>query len=235
MEYLWLKENKKVRYNVNYNMQKDRLIGEGLEGKVYLIKGYAVKFYKPFCTKARLNKNDALYLSNITTKRILTPNDILLNKKRKIEGYKTQYIDDLGLDNLLYLNKDNLKEELNLLKDDVILFCDNCILLDDLSVDNVSFHNGIYLTDPGSYKKVDNFDEIVTYALNMERIAEFLLSQILYVSVCNLTNDRKKYKVLKENILSGYKESMYPNLLEYLVDDIKEENLGEYIKVKTKH
>ena len=121
-----------------------------------------------------------------------------------------------------------------MLEDDAILLSDNRILLDDLSIDNISFHNGIYVTDPGSYKKVDSYDEIVTCALNMERIDEFLLSQILYVSTCHLTNDRRYYKVLKENILRSYKDTKYTNLLEFLIDDIKEENLSEYIKVKIK-
>lgn len=235
MEYSWLKEHKKLRYNGNYNMHKDRLIGDGNEGKVYLIKGYAVKFYKPFCKKVRLNKKNAIYLSNLSTKRILTPDDILLNKKREIEGYKTQYVDNLGITNLLYLNKDNLKKELSLLEEDVTVFSDNLVLLDDLSFENASFHNGIYLIDPGSYKFDSSYDKVICYALNMERMDEFLLSQILFVGTCDLTNNRKKYRILKEKILNNYKEKTYPNLLEYLIDDIKEENLGEYIKVKTKN
>lgn len=231
MEYLV--GNKRVRYNP-YNMKKDIKIGEGNEGIIYHIKDKAIKFYKPYCKKVRLTKEDAIFLSTIHTKRILTPDDILLNKRRQIEGYYTKYIEDLGINNLLDLVKDILKEELSILKEDVILLSNNLVMLDDLLLENISFHNGVYVVDPGSYGRLKRSDSLVAYALNIEIINNFLISQLLSTATYHLTNDRKISRQVTQSIFNDYKEKEYPDLIEYLIDDVKEENLKEYIKIKSR-
>lgn len=229
----YLVGNKKVRYNP-YHMKKDIKISEGNEGIVYKIDDKAVKFYHTYCRKVRLSKEDAIFLSNIDTKRILTPDNVLLNKRRQIEGYYTKYIEDLGIDNLLNLVKDILKEELSILKEDIILLSDNLVLLDDVLLENISFHNGIYVVDPGSYSRLERSDSLAAYTLNIEVINEFLIMQLLSTATYHLTNDRKIAHQVTQSIFHDYQEKEYPDLIEYLLDDVKEENLHEYIKIKSR-
>jgi len=233
MEYLV--ENKRVRYNP-YNMKKDRYLGEGMEGTVFEIDGYAIKFYKPICNKIRLNKEEVLFLSNIKTKRILTPlkEKILLNKRRELMGYGTEYIEDLGLDNLLELPSDSLKEELQIIKDDVSILSNNSVLVSDFCLLNLSFNNGIYVIDPGSFTPSKTLDPLNAYTLNIQEVNEFLILALLSEIVYYLTNSRMKSRKIKKKILYDYYEKQkYPDLIEYLTDDIKSENLKDYVMVKT--
>lgn len=231
MEYLV--GNKKVRYNP-YNMKKDKCLGKGKEGSVYQIGTSAVKFYHPFCSKLRLNKEEVIFLSKINTKRILTPekDKILLNKRRKLEGYGTKYIENLGLDNILELDSELLKDELNLIKEDVDLLSDNSVILADFIIENISFNNGIYIVDPGSFHPSKTIEPLTAYALNIEEVNEFLILQLLSTLTYYLTNKKEISRKVTQSIFHDYKEQSYPDLIEYLTDDIKEENLKEYIKIK---
>lgn len=230
MEYLV--GNKRVRYNP-YNMKKDLQIGEGNEGKIYKVKNKAIKFYKPYCKKTRLTKEDSIFLSTIDTKRILTPDDILLSKRREIKGYSTEYIKDLGIENLLNLVVELLKEELNILKEDVTLLSKNLVLLEDIILENIVFNNGIYVIDPGSFSRLKRSDSLIAYVQNIEIINEFLIMELISTATYHLTNERKISRKVTQSIFHDYKEKEYPDLIEYLIDDIKEENLKEYIKTKT--
>lgn len=251
MEYRLIKEDKKVRYNGNYHMKRDKLIGSGEECDAYLIKGRVVKFYKPSCDKERLTKEEALYLSNINTKRILTPSDVLTDKKRKIMGYVMNfYVENLGIDNLLHLNKTVLKEELQLLKKDIVILSKKRIILYDLLIENIAFNNGIYFYDPGSFQFM-NFSDLlenvksfhmglfsciskgesidkIHYFINIERINNCLLMQI-FTKAVNEVDSTIDVIALNNKILDEFREKKYPDLLEYFTEEIEEENLEEFI------
>lgn len=229
MEYLV--GDKKVRYNP-YHMKKDIKLGEGKEGEVYLVKDKAIKFYKPYCQKKRLTKEEVVFLSAILTKRILMPADIILNKRRQLEGYSTLYIENLGLSNLLELQSSILKEEFSILKEDVVLLSDYLVLLEDLLLENISFHQGIYVVDPGSFT-FSELDVAEVYGLNMEVVNEFLILQLLATAAFYLTKKRELSRKVTQSIFHDYQVKEYPDLIEYLIDDIQEENLKEYIKVKS--
>ncbi len=229
MEYLV--GDKKVRYNP-YHMKKDIKLGEGKEGEVYLVKDKAVKFYKPYCQKRRLTKEEALFLSAISTKRVLMPMDILLNKRRQLKGYSTIYIENLGLGNLLELRSSILKEEFSILKEDIVLLSDSLVLLEDFMLENISFHQGIYVIDPGSFT-LSEVDSTAVYGLNMEVVNEFLILELLAAATFHLTKKRELSQKVTQGIFHDYQEKEYSDLIEYLIDDIQEENLKEYIKVKS--
>lgn len=228
----YLQENKKVRYP--HPMKKSCLLGEGKEGEVYHVKEEAIKFYKPVCTtKIRLDKETAIFLSKINTKRILTPNHILLNKRRVLQGYSTTYVENLGLESLLELEIEKLKEELTLLKEDLTLLSDYSILLGDLGLDNTSFYHGIYLFDPGSYQRLTDLDPNQIYGMNMDQMNEYLLSEILFQINYRQTNNLDDSRQFLKNIFHDYiVKEIFPDFIEYLKEDIKEENILMYIKKK---
>lgn len=229
----YLVNNKKVRYNP-FNMKKDYFLGSGDEAEVYKIGDSAYKFYKKHCPKKRLNKEEAFYLKDIDTKRILMPKDILLSKKRVLCGYSTKYIEDLGVEDLLNLDKDNLKEELMILKEDLINISNKQVILGDLNYRNTAFNKGIYLVDPGSYQYLEEFDEVRSQALNIESLNEYLVASILTNGSYHLIKDRSKSSRFVIDIFHDYKEKMYPDMVEYLTENIKEDSLIDFITCRCK-
>ena len=148
---LFYEDGKKIRYNP-YNMKRDSLCGSGMESDAYKINDKVVKFYKRYCKKIRMDKKTCNALSQISTKRILMPKTSLLDKKRNIQGYTMEYIEDIGKDSFFKLTKENLKEEIEKLEEDIIQLSDNAVEIRDiLEESNTVFHNGVYLIDPGSY------------------------------------------------------------------------------------
>lgn len=215
---------KKERYNP-YHMKKDKKLPEGKEVEAYVVGDQVVKFYKPYCNKARLSKEDIEILKHIPTKRILLPNSSMLDKKRKIRGYKMDYIEDLGEDTFLDLAKDRRKEEMQYLKEDVEILSDSGVILVDLHKFNTVYHNGIYLIDPGSYtfikrESLEEKDRIQCYGMNIDRINEYLISTLSRFSLVKHTNiERSFYDSGSENMmdylfereedtLRGYVDSM---------------------------
>lgn len=89
------------------------------------------------------------------------------------------------------------------------------------------------MIDPGSFSRLKRSDSLIAYAQNIEIINEFLIMELISTATYHLTNERKISRKVTQSIFHDYKEKEYPDLIEYLIDDIKEENLKEYIKTKT--
>lgn len=214
-------DGKKERYNP-YNMKKDKKIGEGQEVDAYVVGNQVVKFYKPYCKKTRLTSKDVERLRKVSTKRILLPTASMLDKKGNLRGYKMDYIENLGEESFLLLPKEKRKEELKELKDDVLNLSDNGIILEDLHQLNTVYNNGIYFIDPGSYKFVKDDtptenDKIQCYGINIDRINEFLISNLSHFSLVKHTN-----------ITNSYLKSGKDNMMDYLFER-EEDTLKDYI------
>ena len=102
---LFYEDGKKVRYNP-YDMKRDPSCGAGTEVEAYKVNDKVVKFYKRNCKKIRMDKKTCNALSKIDTKRILMPETSLLDKKRNIQGYTMEYIEDIGKDSFFKLPKE---------------------------------------------------------------------------------------------------------------------------------
>ena len=83
-------DEKKYEYD-NEEMSMRLLSTEGTEGNVYHIGDRAVKIYRPFCLKNRLDENTVDYLKTIETKRILLPREKVTDKNGMFCGYTTEY------------------------------------------------------------------------------------------------------------------------------------------------
>ena len=138
----------------------------------------------------------------------------------------------MGLGNLLELRSSILKEEFSILKEDIVLLSDSLVLLEDFMLENISFHQGIYVIDPGSFT-LSEVDSTAVYGLNMEVVNEFLILELLAAATFHLTKKRELSQKVTQGIFHDCQEKEYSDLIEYLIDDIQEENLKEYIKVKS--
>ncbi len=227
MEYYSFNEGKKVDYNIDLENNK---IGEGYEGKIYLVDNKAIKIYKSYCNKERLDKEEGIYLSKIYTKRILTPNDVLGDENYHIKGFVSTYIENLGIENILNISSYTLKEELDILKEDIVLLSEYSVVLYDLLLKNAVFNNGIYLVDYGSFQIFRENKNV--YKLNIERLNNFILFQFLGAVNYYLTANIISNGILFNNILDDFVINGYSDLIEYLKEDIKEDNLKKYLLKK---
>lgn len=222
---------KKERYNP-YNMKKDKFLGEGMEAKVYKIDDKAVKFFKQYTgKKIILTKDSVEKMKNIYTKRILLPTDALLDKKHNLRGYKMDYIEDLGEDSYFDLDKEKLREENELLREDIELLSDNKVLIEDLIKENTSYHNGIYLIDPGSYQFDSILDANQVYGINMDLINHYLLFEVIrnyHLEKHRKFNNYASYDFSRE-INKEYNRSGKNDVIEFL-SDIEEDNLKDFIE-----
>lgn len=226
---------KKVRYNP-YNMKKDRLLGDGMEVEAYQVGDKAVKFFKRYPGKAiLLTKSSMEKMKKINTKRILLPIDALLDKRHNLRGYEMNYVEDLGINNYFSLNKDRLREENELLKKDIEILSDNNLLLEDLLFKNTVYNNGLYLIDPGSYQFDFSLDANQVYGINIERINEYLIFDILknyYLVNHNKFGNHINYTFGKE-LYKEYNKSSNKDVLEFL-SNIEENTLEDFVKIRIK-
>lgn len=146
----------------------------------------------------------------------------MLDKKRNLRGYKMDYVENLGEDSFLLLPSEKRKEELKKLKEDVLNLSDNGVILEDLHQLNTVYNNEIYFIDPGSYKFVKDDtptenDKIQCYGINIDRINEFLISNLSHFSLVKHTN-----------ITNSYLKSGKDNMMDYLFER-EEDTLKDYI------
>lgn len=224
--------NKKIRLNP-YDMKCFKSLGSGSTADVYLINGDAYKLYRPYCSiKESITKEKVNYFKNIPTKRIILSKESILDKKRNFYGYISKYIEDLGYDNLLNLDRASLINELKILRDDFILLGDNRVLVSDSNLENTVFNNGCYLVDCGKYLTGEEtgYDANISIGYNLEEFSFYFVYQVMgrwliKNKYCNeLKNLKRQYLSLNEN----------DSVIDYLEDDMVEENLGEYLKRKVR-
>lgn len=222
--------SKKEIYNP-YHMKKDKPLGEGLEATVYQIDDKAVKFFKRYPGKKILLTKDSIEkMKKIHTKRILLPTDALLDKKHNLRGYKMDYVENLGKNSYFNLNKDRLKEENELLREDIELLSDNKILIEDLISENTVYHNGIYLIDPGSYEFDSSKDKNQAYGINIDSINHYLIYEVIrsyHLVKHSGFNNYASYDFSRE-INKEYNRSGKNDVIEFL-SDIEEDNLKDFV------
>lgn len=222
---------KKVRYNP-YNMKRDKSLGDGYEVDAYQIKDKAVKFFLRYPKKKIIiTKESVEKMKKIKTKRILLPADALLDKKHNIRGYQMDYIENLGIDSYFDLEKDKLKEEYDLLREDIETLSNNKILLGDLNHENTVYHNGLYLIDPGGYHIDSSIDENQTYGINIDLFDEYLIYEVIRNYCLVKYNNFSKYESYSfcRGVNKEYNNSGKADFLEFL-SETKDNTLGEFVE-----
>ena len=207
----------KDKYSYSDEQLSNQMLNYGDEADVYRIKGQAVKIYKQFCPKTRLDERTVEYLKTIDTKRLLLPRKTVYDEFNKFNGYTTKLITEGSKSLIGKLKMSKMISEMKLLTEDVEVLSELGITIDDLDYRDVLYgdENGIYYCDPGSFtiEKYMTPKEIKIF--NKEKLHDLLIDEIL-TPTCNLTK-KQKYN-LKSMTLSG----------DYLSDLFSYEDYKEY-------
>ena len=222
--------NKTFKYD-GYTLRKGiktfKKQGEGLESIVFKIDDETVlKVYKDSNEKAKLNTSMIKELSQIDTKRIVLPNNIIIDEEGETKGYSMDYIEDSETSIIDYPKK-QLIDELNLLKGDLIELGEKKVEIGDLRQENtISNESSFYLIDCGDYLKRKKDTTKVNYFFFFN---EYLINDILIDIIYEESTDLKKGL----NFLKGIKMYLLDDTYigDYLKEEMQEqETLNEYVK-----
>lgn len=199
-------------------------LGDGCEAAVYRYdKNIAIKIYKNNGFKRKLDEETALGLMKLKTKRILLPEEIIYNENNEMIGYKKKYKENYN-HALKYINGLNLYNEILILKEDAYTLASNDYIISDLHRDNMIYDGSIYLTDPGSYEKIEN-PKLNKFLYNQESLNELIIDDIIGFELEQFLS-KKKAKTITDDL---HKKS------EFIGDVIKDElvkskNLRSYTR-----
>lgn len=192
------------------------LSDQGSEFAAYKYLDSVIKIYKKNYQLSRLSLEELNILKNISTQRILLPTSTLWNSNHELIGYKMPFIGGkkcLECDSL-----DTFFEELEVLKQDLDLLCDNFIILRDINPSNTIYNGHIYLIDPGNYL-INELDKIIFHT----NIANPLIVEQLNKII--MEGDYNKVKILtdslsleeKQNILKSWNYNKINKLIDMLL------------------
>ena len=208
----------KKKYNLTDEELQKSFISSGYESQVYKFGNLVFKIYKEICLKYRLNEENVKYLSNIPTKRILLPKDVIYDENYEFYGYTMKYIKPDEKEDIKDLKLDTLKKELSIIKKDLLILKDNNVFIDDISDSNFIFNKGFYFIDSGSYEVNKKRSKEYIEIINREIMNDFIIKNILFRNY-NITYEQKR------------KLFEYFSLDEY-VDEILEKEKNNKIKIK---
>ena len=136
----------------------ESLSDQGSEFLVYKYLDSVIKIYKDDYELSHLSLEELNILKKILTQRILLPTDTLWNSNHELIGYKMPFID--GKKSIECDSLDAFFDELEILKQDLDLLCDNNIILRDINLSNTKYNGHIYLIDSGNYL-INELDKII--------------------------------------------------------------------------
>lgn len=198
-------------------------INEGTEGIIYKYKKDALKVYKDFSVKSRLDEDTAKEFTLINTNRILLPRKLLYNISSKFIGYSTMFLDNYSHKYISNMKMNKFIDEISLMCVDSDNLASKHIDIEDLNSDNMIYDGNIYICDPGSYKirKSDSVESVTKH--NRQIIKEFLVDSILKQSV-------KLNKIQKKNLDNHFltDDCLLEDIL--LEEATNDETVGSYVK-----
>jgi len=175
------------------------LSNRGSEFTVYKYLDSVIKIYKKDYKLSHLSLEELNTLKNILTQRILLPTGTLWNSNHELIGYKMPYIaneKDIGCTSLCDFFK-----ELEILKQDLELLCNNLIILRDINLSNTIYNGHIYLIDSGNYL-IDELDKII-FNIN---ISDLLIAEKLNRIITD--GNYSKVKILTDSLSLEEKKSL---------------------------
>lgn len=209
----------------------DLYIGEGKEAVVYYYSDreenadYALKLYRQFSGKDRLDFNTAKGLSEIDTKRILLPRKLVYDENKKFIGYVTDFIEDYSIDCITHSSAKDLVREISYIYDDIDILSMHKVSVDDMILMNMLYDGRIILNDPGSYRFVMGNSRFLRDE-NLDLTNDFFKSLI-----CRVVKLSKREK----NNLDRYFEKSDERFSDLIKCDVKEdESVKTFFKRITK-
>lgn len=179
------------------NMEEDELdklyLNEGSEGVIYRLGSEVLKVYKDNPLIDKLSKESIDDLKTLNLKRILVPNESLLDENGNTIGYSSKYLEEDSFEKIFSMDASLIKNEIYLLIDDIRTLSRHGYEIDDLHLCNlIVSNNKIYFIDPGAFHKTkDEFDEL--YRINRYKFDNFIVND-LFASSLSKKNRKKLEK-----------------------------------------
>lgn len=157
---------------------------EGSEAIIYRFfdrevgKVFALKIYKDFCGKDRLDEATTKKLMSIVTKRFLLPEDVIYDASGKFIGYVMDYCKMYSVKNLPLMKMDWFLKELDFIFDDVFKLSSENVDIDDLHFGNTIYSDGIYIADPGSF--IIDKDSRYVLSNNKMTVNRYILEELVF-------------------------------------------------------
>ena len=214
-------------YNYSEEQLNVQFLNHGYEADVYRIGNQAVKIYKPYCPKRRLDEQTVEEFKQYETERFLLPRETVYNEKHDFNGYVTKLIDIGSKDNIRRMKMHLFLDEIKLLTNDTKLLTKRGVTIYDLRLTDVLYGDGLYYCDPGSFIKETNMTEKEIEEDNKTQLHDLIIEEILG-PCCKLTKKQKKR--LKEMTLGG---DYLSDIISH--DDIKDkESTSQFVNRITK-
>lgn len=202
---------------------EERYINEGKEGKVYVYKNLAIKIYSDyFKYRKMLNEEDILKMKKIKTNRILLPKELILNEKKELVGYATDFKVEALKTRIGLLNMKEFLEETKMIKEDIYNLSENNIRFEDLNKGSLLMtQSNIFITDPGAFEFSKSIDTEPIIKYNINQINYFFIHMVL----CEYLKLTKKEQ---EELKKEYKSND-----EYLFDKLLKQDINPKQKVNS--
>ncbi len=188
------------KYSFTSDELDDMYVSEGNEATIYRLGPKALKIYKRFSNKYRLNHETAAYLQKLSTNRILLPEELIYkpikdeetNKYlKKFSGYTTLFKNSYSLKLLSKMPLTNFASEVNLISKDIDFLSENNISICDLTFDNTIYDGKINICDPGSYIIDYKHSKQFISILNKMNLNYYLCIELLG-NIISLTKNQKE-------------------------------------------
>lgn len=169
MAYTLNKKNNIISHKKLYYLSKSDT------GTVYRYNGKAIHIF-PENVKGVFSEEEGLFLSDLNTRRILLPEDILY-KNNHMVGFTTNLPKRSRGNRLINSDKTSFLYNLYLLEEDVDVLSKNKVLISGVVPDKSLYNGDLYLLDPSKYGRI-NLDEDTVLKLNLYQL-HLLISRLL--------------------------------------------------------
>lgn len=212
-------------------------IDSGLQGIVYKYKGKTLKIpydhSNIFDIHDDLSAKDCEYLKKINTKRIVLPDDSLIDRKGSLRAYTMEYITKNDIDSLFNISKNKFLEELYAVREELKLLSENNVKVHDFMTKNFMYDGMFRFVDCGRFViRTDNLEKMDTDIIegitedNNNEFEDFVIRSLFFkdkiVSSKEFTEVGEKIKTIGGGFVGGYVEKTMP----------KHATLNEYVKKK---
>ena len=198
-------------------------IGQGVDGIVYRHQDSAIKLYHDNSKiKSHLTDYQIDILTSLKMKRIVLPTQRLVSDTPN-SGYVMKYVNLETQNDILKTDCDVILEQISELEEELSTIGENHFLLDDMQSRNLFYNGELYLFDPDNfiYDKKTNFSR-----KNLEIFSWYFMRDIIFSLNNELTEKEQNSLVRKLHYL--YQKGKYISLAQFLIDNVYENNLGEF-------
>ena len=201
-------------------------IGTGAKGDVYKYRNMALKVFKED-RDTPIDVYTAEYLSNISTDRILLPQNLLFYNNA-FKGYTYKLVSKKGTgQRMIMLPKQELIQDIRILEEDIKTLSNKSVLLNGISPENSIFNGELYLVDPTEYRVLEDCSTKELEELNKFQL-HLLLTTLISLELRKNNFTSKTERNAKE--LFGMKE-IGENSSRFFSDIIgNNESIKEFVK-----